>query len=126
VNNGVPPQSLSSAEDKENKGVPMSVNIPTAEYPATDDTVTLAKALSTGDIEPGAVRTEPKETVMSEAAAKAKRTLQSLVTRIKTREIDSVALKKLSTLAREYPVKAPLSVNNGEDNADIWEGGRIF
>lgn len=54
------------------------------------------------------------------------RLLQTLIERLRARDIDTQSLRKLQAVARENPVRV-LRENNGEETAaDIWEGGRVF
>ena len=57
------------------------------------------------------------------------RLLQTLVKRLKARDIDTQALRKLMAIARENPVREVLKENNtegGGPGVDIWAGGRMF
>ncbi|KAF8457572.1 clasp N terminal-domain-containing protein [Kalaharituber pfeilii] len=51
--------------------------------------------------------------------------LTTLVQRLRARDIDTQALRKLIGIAREHPVRV-LQENNGEPGFDIWNGGRMF
>lgn len=54
------------------------------------------------------------------------RTLETLIRRIQSRDIDTQAFKKLTGIAKENPVREPLQEANGEDLYDIWQGGPVF
>lgn len=54
------------------------------------------------------------------------RLLQSIIQRLRARDIDTQSWRKLMGIARENPVRT-LKENNGEtQRVDIWEGGRVY
>ncbi|KAF8453964.1 clasp N terminal-domain-containing protein [Terfezia claveryi] len=54
------------------------------------------------------------------------RLLQTLIEKVRARDMDTQSFRKLINIAREHPVRV-LRENNGEEaTADIWEGGRMF
>lgn len=54
------------------------------------------------------------------------RLLQSVIQRLRSRDIDTQSWRKLMGIARENPVRT-LKENNGEaQRVDIWEGGRVY
>lgn len=140
---GLNPTAISS-EDKENKDVVPSAKSSLVQQPASSEPVLLEVcsvfeielqgkanvAQKTGPIlnTNERLQTAPEVShVQSKAVANAIRTLQSLIGRIKNREIDTPTFRKLINLARENPVRDPSKPgSNDEEWCDIWEGGRIF
>jgi CLIP-associating protein 1/2 len=54
------------------------------------------------------------------------RLLRTLIQRLRARDLDTQAFRKLIGIARENPVREPLQEANGEDLHDIWQGGPVF
>ena len=58
------------------------------------------------------------------ASTESAKLLNALISRLQARDMDTQAFRKLISIARENPVREPLSAANGA--ADIWQGGLVF
>lgn len=130
-----------SLEDKENAmpppPVPSKTLLPSAmEVDVPEQVVSPRKVLSgppAGTEEWFKSKTQmPNGEEMPKPAQKTIHTLGTLIGRIRSREVDGHAFRKLISITRENPVKTVLTESSNIDNTssnetvDIWDSGRTF